>query len=364
MEMNATIAVAKPASHRWTIVLPLIAWVVFIIGHFIYWTPFLILSAAALIASVLSAVHHAEVIAHRIGEPFGALVLALAVTVIEVSLIVSLMFAGGHDTTVLARDTVFAAVMIILNGMVGLCILIGAIKFKKQSFSLQGISSALTVLVAISVLTLILPNYTTSIPGPFYNKEQLIFVAIVTLILYVAFLFVQNIWHKPDFVSADEVYDKEEKPSVREAVISGGMLMVCLGAVVMLAESLAPALESWIESIGAPISLAGVIIATVILLPEGFSAIRSAKNNQLQKSFNLSLGSALASIGLTIPTVALVSILTGMPLTLGIGVESTVLFLLSLLVIILSLSTSKTTILHGIVLLVLFSVYLFTIIFP
>ena len=189
-------------------------------------------------------------------------------------------------------------------------------------------------------------------------------MAIVTLILYVAFLFVQNIWHKPDFVSADEVSGKEENPSVREAVISGGMLMVCLGAVVILAKSLAPALESWIESIGAPISLAGVIIATVILLPEGFSAIRSAKNNQLQKSFNLSLGSALASIGLTIPTVALVSILTGMPLTLGIGVESTVLFLLSLLVIILSLSTGKTTILHGIVLLVLFSVYLFTIIFP
>ena len=120
-------------------------------------------------------------------------------------------------------------------------------------------------------------------------------MAIVTLILYVAFLFVQNIWHKPDFVSADEVSGKEENPSVREAVISGGMLMVCLGAVVILAKSLAPALESWIESIGAPISLAGVIIATVILLPEGFSAIRSAKNNQLQKSFNLSLGSAIAS---------------------------------------------------------------------
>ena len=345
--------------------LPLLAWVVFLIGHFIYEWPYFVLPAVALIASVLSAVHHAEVIAHKVGEPFGALVLALAVTTIEVSLIVSLMVAGGPDTSMLARDTVFAAVMIILTGMIGLCILSGAIKYKQQTFTLQGISAALTILVAISVLTLILPNFTVAIPGPFFSNRQLVFVALITLVLYGSFLFVQNIRHRSDFLSAEEEDEIiAERPTTTSTITSSVLLVVCLGAVVFLAESLAPALESWIHSVGAPVSLTGVIIATIVLLPEGISAVKAANNNQLQKSFNLSLGSALASIGLTIPTVSLVSIYTGLPLSLGLNAESTVIFLLTLFVIILSLSTGKTTILQGIVLLVLFSIYLFTTIFP
>lgn len=349
----------------WTIVLPIIAWIVFFIGEHTSWPLFFIVSSIALIGGVLSAVHHAEVIAHRIGEPFGALVLALAVTVIEVSLIVSIMLAGGKDASSLARDTVFAAVMIILNGIVGLSIFIGGLKFREQTFTLQAVSSVLTILVAISSLTLILPNFTVAIRGPFYSQTQLIFVAIITLVLYGSFLFVQNIRHKDHFVPAEDEQEVHQAiPGKNAAILSGVYLMVCLGAVVFLAELLAPGLEHWISSVGAPISLSGIIIACVVLLPEGLSAIKAAKSNQLQKSFNLSLGSALASIGLTIPTVSILSIFMGLPLTLGINSESTILFLLSLFIIILSLSTGKTTILQGIVLMVLFFVYLFITIFP
>lgn len=349
----------------WTIVWPLAAWVIFVIGALVHWPPFLLIAGVALISSVLCSVHHAEVIAHRIGEPFGTVVLALSITIIEVSLIVSLMLAGGPETSVLARDTVFAAVMIILNGMVGLSILAGGIKFKEQNFTLQGISAALTILVAIASLTLILPNYTTSVPGPYYSRPQLIFVSIVTLVLYGSFLFVQNIRHKTYFLSPLETADlARERPSKITAIASLVLLVVCLGAVVLLAELLAPGLKHLIKSIGAPVSLSGVIIAFIVLLPEGIAAVGAARNNQLQKSFNLSLGSALASIGLTIPAVAMISLYTDLSLTMGIDIKSTVLFLLSLFVLVLSLSTGKTSILQGIVLLVLFAVYLFTIVFP
>jgi len=348
----------------WTILLPVLAWIVFIIGHYINWPPFIIVSAASLIAAVLSAVHHAETIAHRVGEPFGTLVLALAVTLIEVSLIVSLMFAGGQDTSVLARDTVFAAVMIILNGMVGLSLFAGGMRFREQNFTLQGISSALTILVTISVVTLILPNFTTSVPGPFYSKQQLLFVAIVTLVLYGIFILVQNVRHRDHFLSSEEKDATIETPTTMVAGLSVLLLILCLGAVVFLAESLAPGLEAWVKSIGAPVSLVGVIIAMVVLLPEGLSAYHAARKNQLQKSLNLSLGSALASIGLTIPAVSLVSLYTGLPLSLGISSGSMVLFLTTLFVIILSLSTGKTTILQGAVLLIIFAIYIFSIIFP
>ncbi len=348
------------------ILLPLVAWGIYITGEFVSWTPFLIFTGLALINGVLSAVYHAEVIARKIGQPYGAMLLAIAVTVIEVSLIVSLMFTGGHDVSALARDTVFATVMIILNGMIGLTLLIGGIKFKEQGFMTQGTNSALTVLVAISVLTLILPNFTTTVAGPFYSSKQLIFVAFVTLLLYSSFLFVQNIRHRSHFLSNDEKNEaeEEEKPTLKITILSAILLPVNLIVVVLLAESIAPHLTSFIQSVGAPISLSGVIIAFIILLPEGISAVRAALKNQLQKSLNLSLGSALASIGLTLPTVALVSVFTGLPLALGISVESTVLFLLSLLVIILTFSTGKTSILQGIILLVIFAVYLFTILIP
>ncbi|HEY4061290.1 MAG TPA: ionic transporter y4hA [Puia sp.] len=350
---------------KWTVFVPVLSWLIYLCHSLVSSGFYLVVLAAALIGSVLAAVYHAEVIAHRVGEPFGTLVLAIAVTVIEVALIVSLMIAGGKKDAGLARDTVFAAVMIILTAMIGLSILVGGIKYKEQTFGLQGVSSTLTVLVSISVLTMILPNYTESTPGPAYNNSQLVFVAIVTLVLYGTFILVQNIRHRDHFLSGNEEQDDHDtRPSGRDAGISSLFLLVCLGSVVLVAKTLSPSLEKAVDTIGAPKSLVGIIIAMVVLLPEGLAAVKAAKDNNLQKALNLSLGSSLASIGLTIPAVSFLSIFTGLPLSLGIDLKSTVLFFLSLIVIIVSLSTGKTTLLQGCVLLVIFAVYLFITIVP
>lgn len=351
----------------WTIATPIAAWVLFAGLSFGLGGAYQILLAAGMLGSVLAGVHHAEVVAHRVGEPFGTLVLAVAVTVIEVSLIVSLMLAGGPETTALARDTVFAAVMIILNAIVGLCLLAGGVRFCEQCFGLYGVSAALTTLVAISVLTLVLPNYTTSVLGPVYNDSQLIFIAVVSLVLYGTFVLVQAVRHRDYFLPEDGEGDEEKHappPPTRIAFISLGLLVVCLAAVVLLAKALAPGIEAGVEGMGAPKALVGIIIAGVVLLPEGISALQAARANRLQTSLNLALGSALASIGLTIPAVALVALYLDMPLTLGIDMKSTVLFLLSLFVSVLSLATGRTTILQGVVLLMVFAVYLLMSIIP
>lgn len=344
---------------------PVLVWAVVLAGMAISWEPFYLLSFIALIVGILHAVHHAEVVSARIGEPFGAVVLAIAVTVIEVSIIVSLMMESGDSNAALARDTVFAAVMIILNGMMGLTLLVGGIKFREQQFSLQGVRSALTVLVAISTFTLILPNFTQAVEGPYYHTSQLIFVAAVTLILYASFLFVQNFRHRQDFMANGESDEAPHaRPEGKTALFSAVLLPVFLVAVVLLAEHLAPELEHLIEKAGAPKEIAGVIIASIILLPEGISALKAALQNKLQTSLNLSLGSALASIGLTIPSVAVVSLVTGLPLALGIGEEYMVLFILSLFINVLSLGTGRTSIIHGIVLLITFFIYLVLVIIP
>lgn len=353
----------------WTIAAPILAWLAYAgisldLGGLIY----TFVLAACLIGAVLAAVHHAEVVAHRVGEPYGTLLLALAIAIIEVALIVSLMLTGGPETTALARDTVFAAVMIILNGIIGICIVVGSAKYKEQIFSLNGASAAIIVLTAILILTLVLPNYTVSRSGPFYSPLQLGFVAVISLVLYGSFLLVQTVRHR-DFFLPPEGEDGNEDihadpPTNKVAIISAVLLLVCLGIVVLLAKAIAPDIERGIVSAGAPKSLVGVIIAGVVLLPEGLAAFRAAKKNRLQTSLNLSLGSALASIGLTIPAVAAVSMITGLTITLGIDMKSTVLLILSLFTIMLSLATGRTNILQGIVLLVIFAVYLFTTIAP
>jgi Ca2+:H+ antiporter len=351
----------------WTILAPVIAWLLYFIAPASLTSLFALLLGVSLIAAVIAAVHHAEVIAHRIGEPYGTLVLAIAVTIIEVSLIVSLTLAGGPDTAALARDTVFAAVMIILTGMIGLCLLAGGVRFGEQVFGRHGVSSALVTLMAITVLTLILPNYTTSVPGPYYNTSQLIFVAVISLVLYGTFVLVQAVRHRDYFLPPIGEKDEEshaEPPTKRVALLSTFFLLLCLGVVVLLAKALSPTIEKGVMNIGAPKSLVGIIVAFVILLPEGFAALRAARKNRLQTSLNLALGSALASIGLTIPAVAIVSVVTGFPVTLGIDAKSMVLLILSLFTIILSFGTGRTTILQGIVLLVVFAVYLFTTIVP
>jgi Ca2+:H+ antiporter len=332
----------------WTIIAPVVAWLAYFAISLNLGIGYTFFLAAVLIAAVLAAVHHAEVVAHRVGEPFGTLLLALAITIIEVALIVSLMLTGGPDTAALARDTVLAAVMIILTGIIGLCLLAGGARFKEQVFSLPGVSAALVTLTAILVLTLILPNYTTSKAGPEYSPVQLIFVA--------------DFFLPPGADGNEELH--AEPPTKKVALMSSFLLLLCLGVVVLLAKALAPDIENAVINFGAPKSLVGVIIAAVVLLPEGLAAYRAAKKNRLQTSLNLALGSALASIGLTIPAVAIVSILTGMTITLGIDMKATVLLLLAQFTIMLSLATGRTNILQGIVLLVIFMVYLFTIVAP
>lgn len=322
---------------------------------------------AALFGGVTAAVHHAEVVAHRVGEPFGTLLLAIAITVIEVALIVSLMLSGGPAATALARDTVFAAVMMILNGIVGLCLLVGGSRFHEQKFGQLGVSASLATLAAIAVLTMVLPNYTTTTPGPFYSPSQLGFIAVVSLVLYGTFVLVQTVRHRDYFLPADAAEDDAahaEPPSNQVALVGLGLLIVSLVAVVLLAKALAPTIEQGVAAMGAPAALVGIIVAMVVLLPEGVAAVRAARSNRLQTSLNLALGSALASIGLTIPAVALVSLATGWTLTLGIDIKSTVLLMLSLVVATLSLGTGRTTVLQGTVHLVIFAVYLFTTIVP
>lgn len=351
----------------WTIIAPVIAWLLYFLSQPSLSTTFTFLLAFSLIAAVMAAVHHAEVIAHKVGEPFGTLVLAIAVTIIEVSLIVSLMLSGGSDTSTLARDTVFAAVMIILTGMIGLCLLVGGVRYGEQVFGRHGVSSALVSLMAITILTLILPNFTTSIPGPYYSNSQLIFVAVISLALYGTFVLVQAVRHRDYFLPATAPMDEEVHagpPSSQAALVSALLLLLCLGIVVLLAKKLSPTIEKGVIDLGAPKSLVGIIVAFVILLPEGLAALRAARKNRLQTSLNLALGSALASIGLTIPAVAIVSVVTGFPVTLGIDSKSMVLLMLSLFTIMLSFGTGRTTILQGIVLLVVFAVYLFTTIVP
>lgn len=351
----------------WTIAAPVIAWASFALTAFGLDGAWLLLLVPGLIASALAAVHHAEVIAHRVGEPFGTLVLAIAITVIEVALIVTLMLAGGPATTALARDAVFAAVMIILNGIVGLCLVVGGLRHHEQAFGLHGVTASLATLATIAVLTLVLPNYTESVPGPYYSPSQLGFVALVSLVLYGTFVLVQAVRHRDYFLPEDAPEDEAAHatpPSATTTTISAGLLLTCLVGVVVLAKALAPAVEAVVAGLGAPKALVGILIAALVLMPEGLAAIRAAHANRLQTSLNLALGSALASIGLTIPAVAIVSLATGWSLTLGVDAKSSVLLLLSLFITTLSLGTGRTTVLQGAVHLLIFATYLFTTIVP
>lgn len=351
---------------HWAVAAPLGAWVLIALGAAMSVPVWVI--AAILAASVLSAVHHAEVIAHKLGEPLGTLTLALAVTVIEVGLIVSLMSGAGDGAASLARDTVIAAVMIILNGLVGICLLIGGLRHHEQPFQQAGVSAALATLCALTVLSLVLPNHTVSEPGPVYAPAQLAFVAIVSLILYGTFVTVQTVRHRDYFLPPKHLARDEEihaePPSRTATLVSALVLVAALGAVVLLAKSLSTPVENAVAAAGAPRAAVGVIIAMLVLLPESVAAVRAALANRIQTSLNLALGSALATIGLTIPAVAALSLIAGLPITLGLSDKGTVLLLLTLLVSVLSLGNGRTTILQGVVHLVIFGVYLFTTVVP
>ena len=318
-----------------------------------------------LIATVFAAVYHAEVIACRVGEPFGTLVLALAVTIIEVALIVSVMITGGPEKAGLARDTVFSAVMIVCNGIVGLCLLAGGMRHREQAFQLQGANAALAVLMALTTLTLVFPNLTTTTPGPTFSPAQLVFAAIVSLLLYLSFLFIQTIRHRDYFLPVNGGEEAHATPPKNKvALLSAALLLVSLVTVVALAKVLTPLMELGIAKAGAPKTTVGIIIAGLVLLPEGLAAFRAARANRLQTSMNLALGSVLASIGLTIPAVAGVSLLLHKPLTLGISPKEELLLALTLLVSVLTLGTGRTTVLQGIVHLVIFAAFIFLSLVP
>jgi Ca2+:H+ antiporter len=346
----------------WTWVWPLLSVLVLII-YFVFHPgrSFAALESFVLIATVFAAVYHAEVVAHCVGEPFGSLVLALAVTVIEVALIVSVMITGGQETAGLARDTVFAAVMIVCNGIVGLCLLAGGMRHYEQGFQLRGANAALSVLIAMTTLTLVLPNFTITIPGPVFSPSQLVFAAVISLVLYGSFLFVQTVRHRDYFLPPgggnDETHAPPPPPSI--GLLSSGLLLLSLVCVVLLAKSLTPPLDRLVERVGAPKAVVGIVIATLVLLPEALASFRAANANRLQTSMNLALGSVLATIGLTIPAVAGVSILLHKPLNLGLNPKDVVLLAVTLIVSVLTLGTGRTTVLQGIVHLTLFAVFLF-----
>lgn len=327
--------------------------------------PITVVEGIALVGTVFAAVYHAEVVAHRVGEPFGSLVLAIAVTIIEVALIVSMMVVGGAETAGLARDTVFAAVMIVCNGIVGLCLLAGGLRHREQIFHLQGAQAALSVIIALTTLTIVLPNVTSTTIGPTFSPSQLVFVAIVSLALYGSFLFVQTVRHRDYFLpERGEVESHALPPPNRVALFSSGLLFVSLVCVVVLAKKLTPIVELGIARAGAPRSVVGIVIAGVVLLPEGLAAYRAAKTNRLQTSMNLALGSVLATIGLTIPAVAGASVFFSKPLTLGLNAKEELLLALTLIVSLLTIGTGRTTVLQGLVHLVVFAVFLFLSVVP
>ena len=326
-----------------------------------------IVCALALIGAVIAAVHHAEVVAHKVGEPFGTLVLAVAVTVIEASLILSMMLAGGTDKSTLPRDTLFSALMIICNGVVGICILVGGIHHREQTFRVEGAGPGLAALMAMATLCLVLPSFTTSTPSGSYTASQLAFAAAASLALWGVFIFVQTVRHRDYFLPAVDAANPEVHavpPTTLVAWASFALLVVSLVAVVGLAKMLSPTIERAVAAVGAPPTVIGIAIAMLVLLPETWAAVRAARADRLQTSMNLALGSALASIGLTIPVVALASISLGIPLELGLEAKDLVLLALTFAVGTITLGTGRTSIMQGAVQLVIFAAFLFLALVP
>ena len=345
-----------PHSRRlgWTEIAPPVALVALLLVWGRHPGPLGLTVAALLLATaVLAAVHHAEVVAHRVGEPFGSLVLAVAVTVIEVALILTLMLSGGDDTSTLARDTVFAAVMITCNGIVGISLLVGAVRFGTTHFNAEGTGAALACVITLAVVCLVLPNFTTTTPGPEFSGSQLAFVAVASLALYAMFVVTQTVRHRDFFLpvmEGGELMPEEDhaaRPTNRRALISLALLLVSLLAVVGLAKIESAPIEDAVKSLDLPQAVVGVIIALLVLLPESIAAVNAARRDRTQISLNLGYGSAMASIGLTIPTIAVASIWLDGPLDLGLDNSYIVLLALTAVVSVLTVVPGRATRLQG-----------------
>ncbi|MFT3865647.1 MAG: hypothetical protein QM729_15375 [Solirubrobacterales bacterium] len=356
--------IARQLTDRWPTVVPLLA----LIALAATWgthpaAAVVVVIDIFLAGAVLAAVHHAEVIAAKVGEPFGSLVLAVAVTVIEVGLIVTLMISGGAEAESLARDTVFAAVMITCNGVVGLSILTTALRRGTARFNAEGSATALATVVTLATLSLVLPNFTTSKHGPEFSASQLTFAALASIALYALFLLVQTVRHRSLFLpEGDEVEVDDphgEPPSRSETLRSLALLLVALVTVVGLAKTSSAAIEEGVKSIGAPASAVGVVIALLVLMPETLTAWRNARRDRVQISFNLAYGSAMASIGLTIPAIAVASIWLSGPLVLGLGATQIGLLFLTAVISTLTLLPGRATLQEGGVHLIIFAAFLF-----
>jgi Ca2+:H+ antiporter len=324
------------------------------------------LSAAILVIVVVTVfvvLRHAEAIAHRVGEPFGTLVLTIAVTSIEASVIVSMMLHGQNNPT-LARESVFSTVMIVCAGVVGICLTFGGLKHREQDLKRQGTSALLAVVIALTGLTLVLPDFTLAAgPGKF-TPLQLVLVSLLCILLYGSFLLAQVTRHRDDFVD-DHATAEHGSPTGRLPVRLA-LLGIGLVGIVLLAEYVAASIEQGLSALAVPQSdaIVGAFIATLVLLPEAISAIKASYRNELQRSLNIALGSACATIGLTIPVVAVASLLTGRELTLGLGPGDIVLLVLALAISIVSFGTGRTNAMTGSVHLVLFVAYLLLITVP
>ncbi|MFC4125178.1 calcium:proton antiporter [Nocardia rhizosphaerae] len=351
---------------RWTILLPFLAALLLTLtwGRSVPGAVVAVVSVA-LVGVVLAAVYHAEVVAHRVGEPFGSLILAVAVTVIEVALIVTMMISGGEKSASLARDTVFAAVMITCNGIFGLVLLVGALRRRVAVFNSEGTGAALATVATLATLSLVLPTFTTSLPGPEFSTAQLAFAAVASLALYLLFVMMQTVRHRDDFLPVEdagaviETDPHDSAPTNRAALVSLGLLLLALICVVGLAKVVSPALESAVASAGLPPSAVGVVIAMLVLLPETLAAVNAARRNQVQIGLNLAMGSAMASIGLTIPVIAVATIWLEGPLILGLGATQMVLLALTVVVSTLTIVPGRATLLQGGVHLAVFAAFVF-----
>lgn len=323
------------------------------------------LVAILLGGAVRAAVQHAEIVAHRVGEPFGSLVLAVAVTVIEVSLILTLMLSAPEKSATLARDTVFAAVMITLAGIIGMSLLFATRGATVPRFNAEGSGGALATVTTLTTLTLVLPSVTTGSPGPTFTQGQLIFAAVASLLLYAAFVTTQTVRHRDFFLpvakdgSPITDDDHADPPSAATALTSVGFLLLSLVAVVGLAKVQSPAIERAVGAAGLPSAFVGVVIALLVLLPETLAAVNAARRGRLQTSLNLALGSAVASIGLTIPALALMTQFVETPLILGLGPTHLVLFVLTVVATALTIIPGRATRLQAMVHLTIFAAFIF-----
>ncbi|MFO1327025.1 MAG: ionic transporter y4hA [Rubrivivax sp.] len=324
-------------------------------------------AALLLPLAVAASVHHAEVVAHRVGEPFGTLVLALAVTVIEVALILSLMLTGAQGAATLPRDTLFATVMIIANGVLGICLVVGGLRHREQSFRVEGTGSGLAALVALSTLVLVMPTFTTSSPEGTYTTSQLVFAGASSLALWAVFVFVQTVRHRDYFLPVPQAHDMDAhapRPSGHRTLASAALLMLSLVAVVGLAKLLSPTIEALLAAAQAPQAVLGIVIAVIVLAPETLAAVRAARANRLQTSLNLAFGSALASIGLTVPLVVAAAVWWRLPLVLGLEAKDLALLALTFVVGAITLGSGRTHVMQGAVHLVIFAAFLFLALVP